>query len=519
MLRYRETKDYEKSRETSCVVYQDFTTSPGVMSSVGLTYHTPEYLRYYKRFLDTQPGYGTETLSDGRVIARNDLSFKNSKGVWKPCQSYFGYTVDDTPFDASGTIPWVAGSPTNLGVYTPLFGGIDRMVVAGYRAFTGRFGAFGQHTAGLDSMTESVFGGLGFVPKPLGLSSLVDSSLKQMLPHVKAELSLINSIIELKDFRSLPHTLSNLKGTLQNLFRYHKYGKKGGEMMLGHGPFDLIRKTFYPGQGLTLRELLHSTADGYLQAQFNLLPLLNDICAIQRAFANLSKTMNRLVQNQGRLRTTHYSYAFLPSQFTGADADITFSMNLDQFAGTQSIPSKIGCYRAYGHQLHVVRKVLVDQPSIFHAEVEYNYHLSQYQLEHARVLTLLDSLGVNLSPAIIWNAIPWSFLIDWIVGVSRYLGERKVINMEPVINITRYMWSWSAQRKVKVYFEEVPGQTQRPLCPRTYLPTLVETIYRRDVDMPAYSNSLYASGLSGTELSLGAALVTTRAWVPNRGRR
>lgn len=516
MFRYRELKDYEKAVQTSVSVFQTFTTSPGVLKTVNLKYMTGEYLRLYHRFLDTVPGYGTETLDDGRVVTRNDLSFKSSTGVWKPCQSYKGYMVDDTPFDSAGIIPWVSGSPTSLGVYVPVTGGVDRKVVATYRRFTDRFGAFGQHYAGLPSMTETVLGSLSFVPKPTGLSNLVEASLKNMLPHIKAELSLINSIIELKDFKSLPHTLSNLKGTISRLSKFVKNGRQA----LGRNPFSLIRKSFNPDQGLTLRELLHSTADGYLQAEFNLLPLFSDVCAVFRAFAGLSKKMNNLVQNQGRLRTKHYSFPFIPAQFTGADAEVTYSLDLDQFTGTENNGTgKIGCYRAYGHQLHVKRQVLVDEPAIFHAEVEFNYHLSQYQLEHAQVLTLLDLLGVNLSPAIIWNAIPWSFVVDWFVGVSRYLADRKVINMEPAINITRYMWSWRCTRKIKCYFEEVAGQTQKPLCPRTYLPTLYETIYRRDVDLPAYTNSLYGSGLSGTELSLGAALVTTRAWHPRRGRR
>lgn len=522
MFRYREIKDYEKSVQTSCQVLQNFTTNPGVLKTVNLSYQTGEYLRLYKRFLDTQPGYGTEVKDDGTVVVRNDFSFGSGrKKMWKPVQSYEGRIVDDTPLDgAYGFIPWVSGSPTGLGVYKVAMKGVDRRVVANYRRFKERFGAFGQHTAGLNSMTESVFGSLSFVPKPLGLSNLVEASLKGMLPHIRAELSLVNSVIELKDFRSLLPALKSYKKTFQNVSELVKHSFTNRPIRTGRNPWSLIRRSFAPEKGFTLRELLHSTADGYLQAQFNILPFITDVCKVFRAFARLSKVMNNLVRNQGRLRTSHYVNTFIPSQFTGADAEVTYSLDLDQFAGTENNGSgKIGCYRAYGHQLHVVRKVLVDEPAEFHAEVEYNYYLSQYQNEHAQVLTLLDLLGVNLSPAILWNAIPWSFVVDWMFDVSRYLGDRKQINMEPVINITRYLWSWKTSRKVKTYFEEVSTQTQAPLCPRIYLPTLYETTYRRDVDMPAFSNSLYGSGLSGTELSLGTALAVTRAWHPKRGRR
>lgn len=486
---------------------------PTVLKSVMLNFHTPEYLRLYKRFLDTQPG---EDYRFG--VVRNDLPRRLTldQDLWKPCQSYEGRIVDPVGSGSDNGIPWVSDSPTALGWYQYSGKGIDQLVVAGYRNFTGRFGVWGQHTAGLPSMCEQT-DSLSFVPKPLGLSTLVPLSLRSMLPHIRAELSLVNSIIELKDFASLKHTIPKLQGTLKNLLRFTEV-KKGG---LGPNPFSLIRRSFKPEQGLTLRELLHSTADGYLQVQFNLSPLLDDISAVFRAFRDLDKTMNGLVQNQGRPRRKHYTYKWIPSQFTGADASVTTGLTLDQFTGTENngSPTKIGCYRAYSRQLTCTRQVVVDEPATFHAEVEYKYYLSQYQLEHARVLTLLDKLGVNLSPRIIWNAIPWSFVIDWFIDIGRYLGDRKTLNMEPVINISRYMWSWRASRKVKTFLYDwspTTGPTQ-PQCPIIDLPDLYETIYRRDVELPAFDNPLFGSTLDSKELTLGAALVSTKRWRPHRG--
>jgi hypothetical protein len=498
MLRYRELKDYELSSFTSTNVKNTGADVNNMLNNVQLTYHTPEFLRLYSRILD-----------EGR-------NYRTVKDRWKSCQHYESRVVDDTPFNSAGRIPWVTWSSNDLRKFTSTDKGIDRLVVAGYRNFKDAFGAFGEHNALLPGMTEVVSGSQSFVPKPTGLSTLVSASLKTMLPHVKAELSLINSVIELKDFKSLPHALSSYYGTIKKLGTFIKEGTSA----LGRNPFSLIRKSFNPDQGLTLREMLHSTADGYLQAKFNLLPFLDDVRKVFLACTKLSKTMNSLTQNQGRPRKKHFSFQWLPAQFTGANRVTSYQMALDQFAGTENNgdPVKTGVHRYYGHSVRVTREVVVDQPAIFHAEIEYQYWLSQYQNEHARLLTLLDSLGVNLSPAIIWNAIPWSFVVDWVFGVSRYLGDRKVINMEPVVCIRRYCWSWETSRKIKVFFEDL-SPNDKPACPRTYLPDLYETIYRRDIDMPAHSNPLYADGLSGTELSLGAALVTTRAWHPTRGRR
>jgi len=516
MWRYRELKDYEPSHQTSILLTQKFSNSVNVLKDIGLTFHTGEYIRTYRRFLDTQPGY------DWTVGGRNDIPYKLNHSVWKPCQSYEGRVVDFIPDNSGQGIPWVSRSTTELGWYYPVSGVIDRLVLANYRTFKDRYGAFGQHNAGLTSMVETNSGSLSFVPKPLGLTTMCEASLKTMLPHVKAELSLVNSIIELKDFKSLPRTLANLKQTTLNLASLFSAPQARKSYQ---GFYSLVRSSFRPEEGLTLRELLHSSADGYLQAKFNLLPLFGDICAIFRACANLSKTMNSLVQNQGRMKRKHYTYNFIPSQFTGADAIQDITLELDQFAGTElnGQTTKTGCYRKYSFSpLRVTRRTIIDEPATFHAEIEYSYHFTQYQNEHARLLTLLDSLGVNLSPAIIWNAIPWSFVIDWFIGVSRYLGERKTLNMEPAVCISRYMWSWKSTRKVRTWFAPANPFASTfglPQCPTVYLPDLYETIYRRDVELPAISNSLYGSGFSDSELILGGALAITRAFHPRRGRR
>jgi hypothetical protein len=44
--------------------------------------------------------------------------------------------------------------------------------------------------------------------------------------------------------------------------------------------------------------------------------------------------------------------------------------------------------------------------------------------------TLLDSLGFELNPRIIWDAIPFTFVIDWFFGVGSWLERFKIDTME-----------------------------------------------------------------------------------------
>jgi len=318
----------------------------------------------------------------------------------------------------------------------------------------------------------------GFVPPPADLEALKQRSLNVMLPVIKAELSLLNSIIELKDFKSLPKTL------------------------LGISSF--ARKFLLTGKQ-TLREALRTGSDGYLQLKFNILPLLSDISGLRTAMLRNEKRINALVTRSGRSQSMHFCFNWAEYPDTS------------EVSGSSTIPTTpfdTNCQNSFQYkcfQTASFGRYVTYAPSSFHAQIEYNYNYTQYQLVHARALALLDAFGVNFNPVIIWNAIPWSFVVDWVAGVNRWLDQFKTLNMEPTINIHRYLWSVKRSRRILVtrtvghgvYTVPLPASQSVPL------PVVDESAYRRFVGLPS-SSSIILSGLSSTEFSLGAALVFAR---------
>jgi len=515
MVKYKERQFFLESKETHANVDRDFPDqrwNPPLAVKCSVPYYTPRISRLYERFWEDD----LATWSNGFFIHKNhDSRLREdlrSQDTWKPCQHYKCYLADTVgaALDLPPVTPWKCQSATALGFYTTKFEGVDPYLVVDSPVFRASFGEYGLHSAGLPSCTVSNKD-QSFVPAPFGLSSLVERSLKSMLPDLKSELSLINSIIELKDFVTLKHTITGALQTLSNVAKFSKRGFRA----LGPGPLSIVRKSFDPSQGLTLRELTHTGADGFLQAEFNILPLLSDLQAIQKALVTVHKRMNRLLQQEGRPQKRHWTYKWIPGEFVGANSTITYQLNLGQFAGYYNPSGQTGVYRALSGSISVDRIVEVLNPATFHAEIEYTYEFTQYQREHAEVLSLLDLLGVDLNPVIIWNAIPWSFVIDWVIGINRWLANRRQLNMEPRLSISRYMWSWSYTRKIRTVYYSPTTEAGRRI-PRTYLPDLYEEAYRRDIEMPSFSNSLYGSGFSGMELSLGGALAITRAYHPNR---
>jgi len=417
-------------------------TNPVLDSYEEITPNSQGSRREWKSFEHYKSSRGAPTTSLAKLKCFVESGVVNHEFVGESLFPYFGY-------------PWPG--------YTGLSQGTDG------------FGDPGRPISGLLGFYEKRIDG-GFVPPPSSLADLEARALRIMLPSIKEELSLINSLYELKDFKSLPHTMSRIRTGLDRMFRFRS--------------------------GLTLRQGLRLGSDGYLQSQFNLLPLLSDIVGANRAIRRIEAQINELVTRSGKVQRKHFAYTW--SEFEDS-TDVT-----DPFYVMTSFDSDIGT-SATQLTRYVCTRQTIHEPSKFHAMIEYNYNYSQYQRENALLLGLLDAFGVNLNPAIIWNAIPWSFVVDWVFGVNRFLSNFKVQNMEPKINIRRYLWSIARKRNIWVYRVAKHAYPGHALAAPQEVPTPVvtETAYRRHVGTPAPS-LITTSGLNSTEFTLGAALVLAR---------
>jgi hypothetical protein len=236
-----------------------------------------------------------------------------------------------------------------------------------------------------------------------------------------------------------------------------------------------------------------AVSSSYLQWQFAIKPLISDVQSVMAALAKLEKRLNQLLTNEGRVRISHWATDVSSAGKTGS---YTFAHGpgLGQPEVVAYSPDTLGEF-VYD---------VGEMKTRIHVQLKYNYNFTQYQREHAHILGLMDSFGVQLNPAIIWNAIRFTFIVDWVIGVGRYLDQFKVGNMEPKINVLGALWSCTSRRVTtasKRYNHfGMYGSTS------VSLPVLDETGYTRRLFRPTLS-SLTGSGLSPRELTLGAALV------------
>lgn len=366
-----------------------------------------------------------------------------------------------------------------------------------YCFYQGEYGVAGKLNSGLPVFVDESRLGTDIIAGPAKLNDLLAAGYTAILPIVRPKTSLVNSIIELKDIKSVAHTARNLKSFAAQV-----------KSLPGFNP-KWLKKTF--------RDLLRVISDLYLQHKFNYLPLKSDIEDVWTSLSRSEKRLNALASRAGRIQTAHFSRSLIENEDVKPDTWSAWSsLGGDYHSGWTIDNGPVE--GSFQHQ----RFVTYD-PSEFHLEVEYFYTYSNYQTEHARLLGLLDDLGVNFNPVIIWNAIPWSFAVDWVINVSQWLNSTQRIGwMDPALCIRRGLWSIRrsrsvlVQRKFKVLANMAGEVDQQVTC---VLPMVRESAYRRQtLSMMDVIAGIKTSGLNSNELSLTAALVFSRK-SRRRGRR
>lgn len=409
------------------------------------------------------------------AIIPQKLHWKKSRSQWKTFSHYKRVVSDST----------VAPGIVEIDCLGYIQNGYARISVpATFANFGWRAGSLGMFRQGLtnwyaedweDVEYNSIRGVISIPDEQV--DELKAMSYRHLLPLIKSQLSLINTIIELKDFVTLKHTIRRL-GTLVK---------------------PLLRKN----ASFSLSQLAGLVSDVYLQYKFNIATLISDIQGLHRA---MSKTLGRIrnhLSYEGRPQISHYARYLdeLPEKVI-----TEWPWELVNNGAT------FGLFPNNATKVYTRREVL-NKPTFFHAQMQYNANYTAFQREHARGLALLDAFGVNFNPAIVWNAVPWTFIVDWVFRVGDFLDNLKVGNMDPQINIMQYLWSVKRERQITVTVQTaVPTLFASSNLHRhtsTTYPVITETAYHRQVDLPEAS-SLSVSGLSLTELSLGAALVTAR---------
>jgi len=309
-----------------------------------------------------------------------------------------------------------------------------------------------------------------WIVDPPNLQDFSERAIAAMLPGIKPDMSFINFLIELKDVKSLIHTVRRLK-ELQKALKFFLQRKKLG--IKGNPSLKRIARA--------------AAADDYLQKEFNIQPFLRDVAQLYGPLQSLVFKISEILKREGLDQHRHFSVP-LGDPYTDT-SDSVFLAALDN-----NIDGQIEARRTVSYN-----------EAKFHATLSYDFSLTELERKSAYARGLLDKFGVNFNPVIIWNAIPWTFVVDWILGVNQFLSNFSVRNIEPRCNIHTYCYSAQIDRTIETSLVFSGGYYQKPNT--VLLARIREKAYKRYVPGSFdLSSSFRTSGLSPKEFSLAGAL-------------
>lgn len=346
------------------------------------------------------------------------------------------------------------------------------------------WGPADQPTGGLDPLIVpeyNIGGSTYFTPTLTNEVSVNARALRAMLPLIKPNLQSIPSLYELKDFASLGETTKRvvrLGELLNQIKHWRRHSLKVGLSRL---------------KRLT-RAVAGTSADVYLQAEFNVMPLLSDIIGVHTSLTRTRDKISEILKNEGKFRRRHIGFD-LASEFSPSTEDGSSTSYLKDIAST--------CRGGNWIQ----RRSVSYGKRRYHAEVEYVYELEAYQREHAALLGLLDALGIGRNGLKdLWQVLPWSFAIDFVVNVSSFLDRFDRPNVQPRCLISKFLYSVNLERTISISgrlpdYVDGYGWHFRPGYSGK-ITEVFESSYSRRVVQPPLQAALTGSGLDGKEFSL-----------------
>lgn len=300
----------------------------------------------------------------------------------------------------------------------------------------------------MPSIVDSSWAGV-----PVNPTDAVAAAANEFQP-IAEEFSLLNSLLELGDVSRLAQQMRDLRGALLSTERIFRRSSDG-------------------------------TVNAFLAYNFGILPMMSDLESIAKAFYKIIDRLRFLKKTWGKTVTLAHRQSYAIAD----DPQPSWPANTFIYDALQ----RVGC--------------------------RYDLTLSMHLTHRLRGLDAMDAwlrlaglyAGTNKPLKIAWNAIPFSFVVDWLYDVSSYLDGFRIPVFDGQYTLSDPCWSLkatcTARRWIQFYgaYRTNPGNTYNNYT-RLFSEVQVKRFQRR----PGFPPINYASIPSWFQALLGAALVWTR---------
>lgn len=300
------------------------------------------------------------------------------------------------------------------------------------------------------------------------LGDQTSRALKRATEVFPTVVLLPNFLYEMKDWRNLPEVIERLKKNWL-VFNSYQVGKKS-----------LERYRMYLKRPDIKKELLayitgKRLANGFLAKSFGLDPFLSDCKKLFTIISDLEKRIAFLKKTMGkRYRLGHREDLPVPSGIMNTVSHGTTTLECEYYRATVN----------------------------FTFEVSHN--ISDLDSLRSKLGIAMAALGIDKPAAVIWEAVPYSFLVDWFVGVQDILMR---LSVNPFLSgeITVHKVSTSVvQRASFGHYINVYGNN------KVFLDRYHIRRFWREPGLPSKSYVTLKSELTDNQLLLVAALLRQR---------
>jgi len=261
----------------------------------------------------------------------------------------------------------------------------------------------------------SYYGPIGLFYPGCGLNSSFDGSVSSSRPNIVPSSS-FPDIDQAKGTYAISKTIPTLPvaGTAAFLGELHE----GLPRLLGHSI--LFRERAHAFHGL---------GSEYLNVQFGWKPFVHDIKKFAKAFSNAGRILEQYRRDSGK--TVHRHWGFKPIKETKVYPEYPFGYgsNLVNFVlqlpcnnttyGTLSSP-EINSLMVFGRTASAHASSVLEQKYSFSGA--YSYLLSEDDSFFGRMERYVQEanklLGIRITPDVLWELTPWSWLADWEANIG-----------------------------------------------------------------------------------------------------
>lgn len=228
------------------------------------------------------------------------------------------------------------------------------------------------------------FGFAGVTPDNPNDEDLADAVWEATRPSLTGKFSLLNFLYELKDFKGLLRVV----GQPKKFFR------------------------FFTKQNVSLERGLQLVGELHLQWCFAIAPLITDLGQLYDRILNHVEMIKNFVTagkgDNGRGTRRRYIY-----RYKG-----------DPEAGNQVV-SLNPIFGGGDYKLRIKFTSIAEKPNYDSGGVVFTYACPKLNGYWKWMQAKLDVFGINLNAQTAWNALPFSFVVDWFVDVGQFLRSRR----------------------------------------------------------------------------------------------